>query len=137
MQNYSIKQLRHLLLNEKDFNIIKDYFHDWLDEHHETAFKIPTKNKKLLSVLKLGLSIAYKKEIVFRGEQMREVKGSHLIHGAAHLDQIDGGMTFFYFTDLDWGLMMTEVPEKEEGIISRFQTIAAENNNFDFNERQN
>jgi hypothetical protein len=137
MQNYSIKQLRHLLVNEKDFNIVKDYFHDWLDEHHETAFKTPTKNKKLLSVIKYGLAMAYKKEIVPRGEDMREVKGINLIHGAAHLDQIGGGMTFFYFSDLDLGLMMTEDPKNKEGIICRFQAIAAENNNFDFNERQN
>ena len=136
MQNYSIKQLRHLLLNEKDFNIVKDYFHDWLDEHHETAFKTPTKNKKLLDIIKLGVSLGHKQEIVLRGEEMREVKGINLIHGAAHLDQIGGGMTFFYFTDLDLGLMMTQ-SEKGTGIISRFQAIAAENNNFDFNERQN
>ena len=139
MQNYSIKQLRNLLVNEKDFNTIKDYFYDWLDEHHVTAFATPTKNKKIETVLKIGLSLAYKKEIVFRGEQMREVKGIHFIHGAAHLDQIGGGMTFFYFTDLDLGLMITEDKSDggDDGIISRFQVLAAEKNNFDFSERQN
>ena len=136
MQTYSINQLRHLLLNEKDFNTIKDYFYDWLEEHHVTAFKVPTKNKKLLNVIKIGLTLAYKKEIVFRGEQMREVKGINLIHGAALFDQMS--VTFFYFPDLDLGLMITvdEDAKKDNGIISRFQALLAENN-FDFSDRQN
>ncbi len=136
MQNYSIKELRNLLLNEKDFNTIKDYFYDWLEEHQVTAFKTPTKNTKLQRVLQIGLTLAYKKEIVFRGDQMREVTGINLIHGAALFDQMS--VTFFYFTDLDLGLMITqdEDAKKDNGIISRFQALPA-GNNFDFNDRQN
>lgn len=45
MQNYSIKELRHLLVNENDFDKTKDYFFNWIDEHRNTAFATPAKIK--------------------------------------------------------------------------------------------
>ena len=135
MQNYSIKELRHLLINEKEFDKTKDYFFDWIGEHNNTAFATPTKNKMVLSVLKGSMSKAFQKDIVFKNATMFEIKRLNFVHGQAFIENMI--MAFFYFTDLDWGMIMTADTKEEQGHNTRFRVISQEKNEFYFSDRQN
>lgn len=66
---------------------------------------------------------------------MREVKGINFLHGTAMIENML--MAFFYFTDLDWGMVMTTDETDQQGYITRFRLIAQEKNDFDFSDRQN
>ena len=136
MQTHSIKELRRLLLNESDFEKTKDYFFDWVSEHNSTAFGTTTKNKMLMTVLKSAISKVFKMDtIVFQNLLMHEVKGVHLIHGSANVEKIT--LAFFYFTDLDWGMMISFKLGSKEAGITRFRMIAFEKLDFNTDDQQN
>ncbi len=126
MQQYAIKELRRLLLNEDEFEITKDYFFNWVKEHEKTAFNIRIKNKALTKLLNVGLSDAFKKEIVVQNLQMFEIKNINLIHGMGSFAR--GNAVFFYFSDLNWGMTIGVTPEICQ--ISRFRMTGHEKLDF-------
>jgi hypothetical protein len=123
MQKYSIKQLRHLLINEPEFHLTHSYFFDWVDEHKNTALATPTKNKMLIQVVKESMKkLLSKTDITVSQTMMCEVKGVNLIHGSI---LVEGRLTvFFYFSDLDWGMISAVKLGSTHTDFVRFRMIA-------------
>ena len=133
MQQYAIKELRRLLVNEDEFEITKDYFFDWVKEHEKTAFNTRTKNKALTKLLNVGLSDAFKKEISVQNIQMFEVKNIYFMHGMGSFER--GNASFFYFSDIDWGMIVGVTPELCR--LTRFRMIAHEKLDFSTEGQEN
>jgi hypothetical protein len=129
MQQYSIKQLRYLLVNEKDLDIVKDYFFNWVKEHNQTALATRTKNKNIVKIASLGISDFFKKDIIIENATVFEVKGIHFTHGKGSFMRT-GQAVFFYFTDLDWGMVMGITPSVSH--ISRFRMVVVQEKGSDF-----
>lgn len=108
MQQYAIQELRRLLMASKKLNQCentKDYFFNWVQEHTNTAFKVEHKGKQMSEALNEALTFAFKRPILMRRLRMYEVKNLHFIHGMCSFEA-QGQATFFYFSDLDRGLLI-------------------------------
>jgi hypothetical protein len=108
MQQFSIQELRRLLMAGRTLDEcenIKDYFFDWVKEHNTTAFKVEYKGKEMANAITDALSYAFKRDIAIRGMRMFAVKNLHLLHGTC-VFETRGTATFFYFSDLDRGLLI-------------------------------
>ncbi len=108
MQQFSIKELRQLLMAGRTLDEsenIKDYFFSWVQEHNTTAFKVEYKGKEMTNAIKDALSYAFKRDIAIRGLRMFAVKNLHLLHGTCAFEA-RGHATFFYFSDLDRGMLI-------------------------------
>jgi hypothetical protein len=108
MQQFTIQELRRLLMAGRTLDeceTIKDYFFNWVKEHTTTAFKVKFNNEDMTDAITDALSYAFKRDIVTRGMQMFEVKSLHLLHGAC-VFETRGHATFFYFSDLDRGMLI-------------------------------
>jgi hypothetical protein len=108
MQQYAIQELRRLLMATKtldDSEKTKDYFFNWIQEHNNTAFKVEYKGKQMGEALKEALTFAFKRPIATRGMRIYEVKNLHFTHGMCFFEAHGTG-TFFYFSDLDRGMLI-------------------------------
>jgi Fic family protein len=108
MQQFEIKELRRMLVKQltlEQCEDTKDYFFSWVKEHDSTAFKLDYKSKQMVKALNEALTQAFKRDIVVQNLRMFEVKNIHFIHGMGTFEQ-RGRATFFYFSDLDRGMLI-------------------------------
>jgi hypothetical protein len=135
MEKYTIKRLRHLVVNEQDFDVIQTYFFDWIESHETIAFEpIPAENPQLAEMLRINMATVYMKAVNLDKLLIREVKSINFIHGSAF---IEGDMLiFFYFTDLDWGIIMC-TDDDGEGYTLRFKIQNEGNPTYDLSTQQN
>ena len=109
-----------MLVNDEDFDDTKDYFFNWVKEHGKTAFKTPCKNPLITNFISSGLSDAFKKDIKLEKERMFAIQDLYFVHGQGSFDK-NGTAVFFYFTNINWGLVIAMTPK--QNFITRFRMV--------------
>lgn len=120
----SIQDLRYALSNEPQFAKTFACYIAWLEENHAMAFDTPITNNSLKMAIQIGLSKFYETNVAFKHVSMQSVKSIDFIHGAG---EVQGNkniqVVFFYFTDLDMGLVSSiEEGSNVEGLVN-FQIV--------------
>ena len=102
------------------------------------AFDTRIKSPKIMEAIKIGLSKYYETGIEFKHLRMQLVKSIYLIHGAG---EVQGNksiqVVFFYFGDMDMGLISSlEADSDVEGLV-RFQILSEPASDADLMARMN